>query len=137
MSLSMIESVRAEHTGGGCMVDFILLKDGRLIVIDENCLVLYPGVDAFYAGDGEGNFDDFPLMAWSVDEDAEALPAAQGAFTHKVIAEFTADIVQLTTGLVIGVDSVQICLYASLDAFYSGASDSVLASISLMAFDEG
>jgi hypothetical protein len=47
-SLNYIDSVFTENTGGGTMVDFVQLKDGRILGINDECVVLYESIDAFY-----------------------------------------------------------------------------------------
>lgn len=56
-----IESVYPEDTGGGTIVDIIQLKDGRILGISEECVVLYPSMDAFY--DGVDGVFDFPAIS--------------------------------------------------------------------------
>jgi len=47
-ALYYIEKTFTENTGGGCMVDFIQLKDGRCIGLNEECMVVYPSYNLFY-----------------------------------------------------------------------------------------
>jgi hypothetical protein len=47
-ALYYIEKTFAENTGGGCMVDFIQLKDGRCIGLNDECMVVYPSYNLFY-----------------------------------------------------------------------------------------
>jgi hypothetical protein len=53
-----IERTNTENTGGGCMVDFVILKDGRCIGISDECLVIYPSYDLFY----ECESADLPIL---------------------------------------------------------------------------
>lgn len=55
-----IERVNTEDTGGGSMVDFVILKDGRCIGISDECLVIYPSYDLFY----ECNTSDLPAITF-------------------------------------------------------------------------
>lgn len=48
-----IKKVWTENTGGGCMVDMIELEDGRVIGINEECVVLYESMDQFYEAGSE------------------------------------------------------------------------------------
>jgi hypothetical protein len=48
MKLEYIKRVFPENTGGGSMVDFIELNDGRIIGINDECAVLYRSMDDFY-----------------------------------------------------------------------------------------
>jgi hypothetical protein len=47
-ALYYIDKTFTENTGGGCMVDFIQLKDGRCIGLNEECMVVYPSYNLFY-----------------------------------------------------------------------------------------
>ena len=47
-ALYYIEKTFTENTGGGCMVDFIQLKDGRCIGLNDECMVVYPSYNLFY-----------------------------------------------------------------------------------------
>jgi len=53
MKLDHIKRVFCENTGGGTMVDFIELNDGRIIAINEDAAILYASLDDFY--------DDFDM----------------------------------------------------------------------------
>lgn len=53
MKLHHIKEVFCENTGGGTMVDFIELNDGRIIAINEDAAILYASLDDFY--------DDFDM----------------------------------------------------------------------------
>lgn len=46
-----INRVFTENTGGGCYVDFIELDDGRIIGINNECVVLYKNMDDVYGGE--------------------------------------------------------------------------------------
>ena len=43
-----IKEVTTEDTGGHCDVDFVHLPDGRVIGINEDCIVLYSSMQDFY-----------------------------------------------------------------------------------------
>lgn len=47
---AFIESLHTETTGGGCMIDFILLKNGQLLAIDNDLAGLYDSYDDFWDG---------------------------------------------------------------------------------------
>ena len=62
MTHKFIEHTFTEDTGVN-LVDFVQLKNGMLIEIDGESVVLYPNLDAFYGGiDG---VDDFPSISFS------------------------------------------------------------------------
>ena len=46
--MQYIKRVFSEQTGGNCFVDFIELSDGRILGIDDSCVVLYKNLDEFY-----------------------------------------------------------------------------------------
>lgn len=45
--MQFIKNTFTEYTGGGFHVDFVTLSDGRVIGINEECIVVYPSFDAF------------------------------------------------------------------------------------------
>jgi len=47
-SLNYIDRVFTENTGGGSMVDFVQLKDGRILALNDECVVLFESIDDFY-----------------------------------------------------------------------------------------
>jgi hypothetical protein len=51
--MEYIEKMFTENTGGGVMVDFIILKDGRCVGINDECIVLYSSYDAVHEGNDE------------------------------------------------------------------------------------
>jgi len=46
-SLNYIDSVFTENTGGGSMVDFVQLKDGRILAVNDEYVVLYKSMSDF------------------------------------------------------------------------------------------
>lgn len=46
--LTFVGGVSSEQTGGGCMVDFVHLADGRVLGINDECVVLYKSMDDFW-----------------------------------------------------------------------------------------
>ena len=71
------KEVQTWHTGGGCMVDVVMLEDGRTIGITD-LVVLYPNGEAMYDEDlcGTDGFADLPqvelarMLTWNCDEGA-------------------------------------------------------------------
>jgi hypothetical protein len=51
MKTEFVESVSCENTGGGCYVDFVTLKDGRVLGINEEYVVLYDSMDDVWEGE--------------------------------------------------------------------------------------
>ena len=50
--MTYVEKTFTENMGGGCMVDFLLLTDGRCVGIDSDSIVLYKSYEQ--ARDGVG-----------------------------------------------------------------------------------
>ena len=48
MNYAHIERVETEQTGGNIMVDFVILKDGRVLGISDDCVCLYKSLDDFW-----------------------------------------------------------------------------------------
>lgn len=48
-----IEKIESENTGGGCMVDFVILKDGRVLGINDEYVCLYASMDDFWEARSE------------------------------------------------------------------------------------
>ena len=46
-----IKKVFTEKTGGNLTVDFIELNDGRIVGINEECIVLYASLEEFWECD--------------------------------------------------------------------------------------
>ena len=53
-----IDKIETMDTGGGCLVDFITLKDGRVVGINDECIVLYESMEHWERG---GNTDSINL----------------------------------------------------------------------------
>ena len=43
-----IVDVNTEFTGGNCPVDFVTLKDGRVLGISDDCVVLYQDMQDYW-----------------------------------------------------------------------------------------
>lgn len=59
MKTEFVESVTCENTGGGCFVDFVILKDGRVLGINEESVVLYDSMQDVW----EGEHKERPAMS--------------------------------------------------------------------------
>lgn len=51
MELEHIEEVTTWDSGGGQVLDIITLKDGRVLVVSEDAVVLYPSMEEFEEGE--------------------------------------------------------------------------------------
>ena len=51
-----VASIHTEQTGGMCMVDIVVLRSGQVITLTDECLVVWPSLqaweDSFETGDG-------------------------------------------------------------------------------------
>lgn len=50
-NMEYIEKVFSENTGGGSIVDFIVLKSGQVLGMNDECVVLYSSMDDFWSGE--------------------------------------------------------------------------------------
>jgi hypothetical protein len=50
--MTYIHHVFTENTGGGSMVDYVCLKNGKVIGISDECLVLFDSYDDACEDDG-------------------------------------------------------------------------------------
>jgi hypothetical protein len=46
--MKFIKKIESHETGGGCTVEFVTLADGRVLGINDECVVLYESMDDFY-----------------------------------------------------------------------------------------
>jgi hypothetical protein len=64
-----VTKVETVNTGGNCMVDLIHLPDGRVVGINDECVVVYPDESDFHSGEFVDqpsiSFDDVP---WTFEE---------------------------------------------------------------------
>ena len=51
-----VASIHPNQTGGMCMVDIVVLRSGQVITLNDECLVVWPSLqaweDSFETGDG-------------------------------------------------------------------------------------
>jgi len=50
MQTEFIAEIQSHETGGNCSVDLVVLKDGRVLGINDECVVLYASMDDFNEG---------------------------------------------------------------------------------------
>lgn len=54
LDASFIKEIATENTGGGCMVDFVTMTDGRVLSLNDEAIGVYASKEAFYdADDGD------------------------------------------------------------------------------------
>ena len=46
-----IKDIYTENTGGGVLIDFVVLNNGNLIGIGEGLICLYQSIDDFFNGE--------------------------------------------------------------------------------------
>jgi hypothetical protein len=83
--MNYIDKLTFENVGGGSMVDFIHLKDGRIIGLNDECAVLYDSMDEFWecGSDAKPSFDIPKLKRMSDAQMADlAENAANAAIKH-------------------------------------------------------
>lgn len=81
--MNYIDKLTFENVGGGSMVDFIHLKDGRIIGLNDECAVLYGSMDEFWecGSDAKPSFDIPPLRRMS---DAQMADLAENAANEAI-----------------------------------------------------
>ena len=52
-SFEHIAEATTRDSGGGQVLDLLILKDGRVLVLSEDAVVLYESMDAVEAGDAQ------------------------------------------------------------------------------------
>jgi hypothetical protein len=55
LDATYVTHMYSENTGGGCMVDFIFMTDGRIITLNDEAIAVYPTKEAFYGDDDADN----------------------------------------------------------------------------------
>lgn len=55
MNTAYIDRIESENTGGHCMVDFVILKDGRVLGINDEYVCLYKSMDDFWEATSENH----------------------------------------------------------------------------------
>ncbi len=127
-----VERVFTENTGGGCMVDLIILKDGRVIGLYDEVVVLYPTTMSFYVGYEEGNHV-FPTIWRPKKETAPGMETPKlGTYIDGITVEYTVDLLTLDTGEILGIDAESVCLYENETVLMEGEPDSGIRRLSLI-----
>jgi hypothetical protein len=57
--MKYIERTFTERVGGGFFVDFLILKDGRCVGINDECIALYDSYEHFC---GDGPFENIQFI---------------------------------------------------------------------------
>lgn len=63
MNTTYITKTWTENTGGGCMVDFVQLDDGRVLSINDESLAVWPSMQAFW-DDAEDTAIECEMHHW-------------------------------------------------------------------------
>lgn len=109
-----VTRVCTENTGGGCMVDFLELVDGRVLGVSDECIVLYPNEVAIHEGDEAGNYD-FPTI-WRPAASSVVVESKLGCYVVSVTKDPAFDLIALNTGEVLAINPDGVSLYANLAA---------------------
>ena len=81
--MNYIDKLTFENVGGGSMVDFIHLKDGRIIGLNDECAVLYQNMEEFWncTAEAKPSFELPPLRRMT---DAQMADLAQNAANEAI-----------------------------------------------------
>ena len=95
MKLEYIKKVDSMNTGGGCIVDFVHLRDGRVIGINDESLVVYRSMEEYTDGDDCEHaymFDNEPKYTMRFDKpitnEREAKQFVIDLFMHDLLYHF-------------------------------------------------
>ena len=115
-----ISEVFTENTGGGVMVDFIMLPDRRVIGVNSESVLLYKSLDAFF---NQGSDEEILFSIPQTSDDGvkpEIDKDRLGTFIVRIDHEYTVDAVVHESGMIIGIDSEAVCLYSTLESLFEG-----------------
>lgn len=78
-----IKEITTENVGGGSMVDFIHLQDGRIIGLNDECAVLYNNMQEFWdcGSDSKPSFEFPPIKRMT---DAQISDLAENAANEAI-----------------------------------------------------
>lgn len=81
--MNYIDKLTFENVGGGSMVDFIHLKDGRIIGLNDECAVLYNNMQEFWecGSEAKPSFEFPPIKRMT---DAQMADLAENAANEAI-----------------------------------------------------
>lgn len=84
--MKYIDKLTFENVGGGSMVDFIHLKDGRIIGLNDECAVLYNSMDEFWecSNQDKPSFEIPPLKRMTDAQMADLAENAENAANEAI-----------------------------------------------------
>lgn len=137
--MNFIAKVETQHTGGNCMADVLELKSGKVIVISDEALFVYPNRKTWEEGPVEEGVEleveDPQWYGRCVDLDGPSevgLTFVQKITTYEPDGPVSVDLLHLADGSVVGIDGEIACLYPSIEAFDSDDGvDRVEAAVDL------
>jgi hypothetical protein len=97
--MKFITKTFTEYTGGGFYVDFLELKDGRCIGIDEHCIVLYPSFEFFNTNDCHGLPCIYFDKTLSYDEKMKPVITEDRVISNQIFKNFD-DVIEIPEGFI-------------------------------------
>lgn len=134
-SSTFVARLDDENTGGNCIVTFAYLKEGRVLGITDDAVVLYRSLDHFYNICQEGDDTDVcPYFPLSYDREVLAKPDYGTPDMDVVVADCALEYVKAVTewdgggrapvtclhladGQILGIDAESVVLYEDMAAF--------------------
>lgn len=132
ITAAFIAAAHTENTGGGCMADFLLLKNGKAIVLTDECVCIFDNPNDFLNADGEGEVENGREMCGTsgcarfdspTDRSPMGLTFVERIGTYEPDGPVSVDLIVLCDGRVLGVDTESIVLYPSMEAFDKEVGD--------------
>jgi hypothetical protein len=119
---AFIAKTETQHTGGNCMADVIELTSGRVIVISDEVVCVFPNLKTWDEGPVEdcSELETSEALGYGRCEASEAgLTFVQRITTYEPDGPVSVDLLHLADGRVLGIDTETVCLYPTLADFDS------------------
>jgi len=58
---TFIKEVKSFNSGGGCIIDYVVLSDGQVIGINDECMVLYADEDELIDSSEKEDWDNVTI----------------------------------------------------------------------------
>jgi hypothetical protein len=123
-----VSNVETLRTGGNCMADMIELKNGKAIVLTDECLALYNSRKDFHDNGSEDCYrymdgcDGFARYDSPAERSPCGLTFVEAISTYEPDGPVSVDLLVLADGRVLGVDTDTAVLYPSMEAFDAAES---------------
>jgi len=59
---TFIKEVKSFDSGGGCIIDYVVLSDGQCLGISDECMVLYSSEDELLDSSEKDDWDSTTIM---------------------------------------------------------------------------